>query len=51
MQDPSKPIWMKELKPSTKKGHSIFVATPVHSDVSIHYVQACLEFYDSFISP
>jgi hypothetical protein len=44
MQDPSKPIWMKELKSSTKKGHSIFVATPVHSDVSIHYVQACLEF-------
>ena len=23
---------------------SIFVGTPVHSDVSIHYFKACLEF-------
>ena len=23
---------------------SLFVATPVHSDVSIHYFKACLEF-------
>jgi len=49
MQDPSKPLWFKktigsktETKP--KKNFSIFVATPVHSDVSIHYFQACLEF-------
>jgi len=45
MQDPSKPIWFdktEEKKPKNK--FSIFVATPVHSDVSIHYFQACLEF-------
>ncbi len=51
MQDPSKPIWFdkkdikqiktQELKP---KKFSIFVATPCHSDVSLHYFQACLEF-------
>ena len=27
-----------------KQPHRIFVATPVHSDVSIHYFKACLEF-------
>ena len=50
MQDPSKPIWFDkpnkevkthELKP---KKFSIFVATPVYNEVSIHYFQACLEF-------
>jgi hypothetical protein len=49
MQDPSKPLWFnKSIEPKTapkpKKNFSIFVATPVHSDVSIHYLQACLEF-------
>lgn len=49
MQDPSKPMWFNktiESKTETKpnKKFSIFVATPVHSDVSIHYFQACLEF-------
>ena len=49
MQDPSKPLWFnKTIEPKTapkpKKNFSIFVATPVHSDVSIHYLQACLEF-------
>ena len=49
MQDPSKPLWFNktiESKTETKpkKNFSIFVATPVHSDVSIHYFQACLEF-------
>ena len=44
-----KPIWFdKEKEPQTKdkpkSKFSIFVATPVHSDVSIHYFQACLEF-------
>jgi hypothetical protein len=48
MQDSSKPIWVnkKEL-PKLEievKPYSIFVATPVHSDVSIHYTQALLEF-------
>jgi len=42
----SKPIWFNqnktvEIKP---KEFSIFVATPVHSEVSMHYTQACLEF-------
>jgi|TARA_Y100000114_G_scaffold140701_1_gene145847 hypothetical protein len=55
-QDPSKPIWFgkeekkietHELKP---KKFSIFVATPVHSEVSIHYFQACLEFQKHCIS-
>ena len=32
---------VQELKP---KKFSIFVATPCHSDVSLHYFQACLEF-------
>lgn len=47
MQDPSKPIWVNkplpELQLETAK-HSIFVTTPVHSEVSIHYCQALLEF-------
>ena len=29
---------------ASKTPISIFVATPVHSDVSIHYFKACLEF-------
>jgi hypothetical protein len=49
MQDPSKPMWFnKTIEPKTEtkpaKKFSIFVATPVHSEVSIHYFQACLEF-------
>jgi hypothetical protein len=51
VQDPSKPIWVNkepikelpELEIDTAD-FSIFVATPVHSDVSIHYCQALLEF-------
>ena len=50
MEDPSKPIWFnkhKDTKPKkdgkTKK-FSFFVATPCHSEVSIHYFQACLDF-------
>jgi len=48
MQDSSKPIWVnkKEL-PKLEievKPYSIFVATPVHSDVSIHFTQSLLEF-------
>ena len=35
-----KPIWMK---PEGLSPYSIMVATPVHSDVSIHYTQALLE--------
>ena len=38
------PLWKnkKEIKP--KASYSVFVATPVHSDCSIHYTQALLEF-------
>jgi len=47
MQDASKPIWINkpdkvvELKQSPTR---IFVATPVHSEVSVHYARAILEF-------
>jgi hypothetical protein len=48
MQDSSKPIWIKPLpadKPKDNEiGFSIFIATPVHSEVSIHYTQSLLEF-------
>lgn len=47
MQDPSKPIWFgknAKTEPKTKSKYRFFVGTPVHSDVSIHYFQACLEF-------
>jgi hypothetical protein len=41
------PIWFNEehSTPDTKKpeaGYSLFVATPVHSECSIHYAQALL---------
>ena len=47
MQDSSKPLWVKpkEKKLATGyKPYDIFLATPVHSDVSIHYAQSLLEF-------
>lgn len=48
MQDSSKPLWIKPKEQGTKgqdkKPYNIFVATPVHSDVSIHYTQSLLEF-------
>ena len=57
MQDPSKPIWFnkkinkpikkQELKP---KKFSIFVATPVFDNVSIHYFNACLELQKNCVS-
>ena len=34
----NKPIWLKKEQPI-----SLFVATPVHSDVSMHYAQTMLE--------
>jgi hypothetical protein len=48
MQDSSRPIWFKKDntngmgigKPETR----IYVATPVHSECSIHYTQALLKF-------
>ena len=46
MQNPSKPIWMnkKTEVPNVSTLPSIFVATPVHSECSIHYTQALLAF-------
>ncbi len=42
MHEPNKPIWFKnELKELPEC--TLFVGTPVHSEVSIHYAQACLE--------
>lgn len=54
MLDPTKPIWVNEDTYQTiqnkssntklkKPKYSIMVATPVHSEVSIHYLQACLD--------
>ena len=49
MQDASKPIWFKteENDFTTKLKEpeiKIYVATPVHSECSIHYTQALLKF-------
>jgi hypothetical protein len=47
MQDASKPLWTQKKEVKLDKGYkpyNIFLATPVHSDVSIHYAQALLEF-------
>lgn len=49
MQDPSKPIWFKtkenDLTVKLKDPEiKIYVATPVHSECSIHYTQALLKF-------
>tara|TARA_E500000318_G_C3531462_1_gene200706 strand:+ start:131 stop:973 length:843 start_codon:yes stop_codon:yes gene_type:complete len=46
MQDASKPIWINKTQQpvASSKDPIIFVATPVHSDVSMHYTQALLEF-------
>ena len=43
-----KPLWKKnkdQVKLQLEQSpHQIFLASPVHSDVSIHYTQALLEF-------
>ena len=60
MQDASKPIWFKKIKDKEVKDidlkqhaknidigtpqYRIYVATPVHSECSIHYTQALLKF-------
>src|SRR5210317_175201 len=39
-----KPLWKQDTEqPVAKSPYSIFVATPVHSECSIHYTQALLE--------
>ena len=44
MQDPSKPIWMREETSKLEDKPVIFLATPVHSECSIHFTQALLSF-------
>jgi hypothetical protein len=49
MQDPSKPIWFNKSSNErvvdiSEPKYKIFVATPVHSECSIHYTQALLKF-------
>ena len=49
MQDPSKPIWFNKninerVVDISDPKYKIFVATPVHSECSIHYTQALLKF-------
>ena len=40
----SKPLWFnKDNEKEKLNENSIFVATPVHSEVSIHYTQSLLE--------
>ena len=40
----NKPIWINKKQEKPKKNISIFVATPVHSECSIHYTQSLLQF-------
>ncbi len=49
MQDPSKPIWFNKssgerIVDISEPKYKIYVATPVHSECSIHYTQALLKF-------
>lgn len=44
MHDPSKPLWVNE----EPKDLHLFVGTPVHSEVSIHYAQCLLEIQKYF---
>jgi hypothetical protein len=48
MQDSSRPIWFKKdntnVIKTMKQEIRIYVATPVHSECSIHYTQALLKF-------
>jgi hypothetical protein len=51
MQDPSKPIWFKKVNEENKTVVNLgrpttrlYVATPVHSECSIHYTQSLLKF-------
>ena len=49
MQDASKPIWINKQQETSGKEISIFLATPVHSDVSIHYAQSLLTLQQELI--
>jgi len=50
MQDPSKPIWINKQTIAPTGKPIIFVATPVHSECSIHYTQALLKFQQACMS-
>ena len=55
MQDASKPIWINQnpnkeiIKKEIKQPIKIFLATPVHSECSIHYTQSLLLFQQKCI--
>jgi len=51
MQDPRKPIWVNKQPVTTTTSNKpiIFVATPVHSECSIHYTQSLLLFQQNCI--
>jgi len=51
MQDPRKPIWVNKQPVTTTTFNKpiIFVATPVHSECSIHYTQSLLLFQQNCI--
>jgi len=40
----NEPIWINKKPESSSKKPIIYVATPVHSEVSVHYTQALLSF-------
>lgn len=42
MQDANKPIWINQKQETSSEKPVIFLATPVHSDCSIHYAQSLL---------
>ena len=46
MHDPSKPLWLNQKEEVTDT--HLFVGTPVHSEVSIHYAQCLLEIQKYF---
>ena len=50
MQDSSKPIWVKPKVESNSTLPCIYLATPVHSECSIHYTQALLSFQQACLS-
>ena len=43
------PLWKSDKKVDLKNPISLFVATPVHSECSIHYTQALLELQKVFL--
>ena len=46
----NKPIWVDEQVELKEKIH-LHVATPVHSEVSIHFTQSLLELQKHYVDP